>query len=151
MKALTQALAALDRGATSNSHLVPTLLRLGLGAVFLAHAYAKLAVFTLPGTALFFEANGLPGWTVYPVLAIELLGGLCFVAGAYVRLAALALLPVMAGALVPHASNGWMFSNPGGGWEYVAVLILALIVQFLLGKDAPPSKREDPDATSGRV
>jgi putative oxidoreductase len=128
----------LERLAGSQSRFAPTLLRIGLGAVFLAHAYAKLAVFTLPGTVAFFEAHGLPGWTVYPVLAIELLGGLCLVAGAYVRLASLSLLPVMFGALVPHAANGWMFSNPGGGWEYVALLIVALTAQLLLGKGAEP-------------
>lgn len=134
MTPFTSALGALDRAASSKRHLAPTVLRLGLGAVFLAHAYAKLAIFTLPGTTAFFEAHGLPGWTAYPVLGIELLSGLSLVAGFYVRVAALALLPVMLGALVPHASNGWMFSNAGGGWEYVAFLIAALAVQTLLGK-----------------
>jgi putative oxidoreductase len=68
------------------------------------------------------------------VLAAELLGGLCLIVGFQVRLAALALVPVMLGALVPHVANGWMFTNPGGGWEYVAFLIGALIVQALVGK-----------------
>jgi putative oxidoreductase len=133
MKALPTLLATLDRAAASRTHLAPLVLRLGLGAVFLAHSYAKLFVFTLPGTIAFFQANGLPGWTVYPVLAAELTGGLCLMFGVWVRLAALALVPVMLGALVPHASNGWMFSNPGGGWEYVALLIVALVAQLLLG------------------
>lgn len=126
-------LAALDHLIASKSHLAPTLLRLGLGAVFLGHSYAKLAVFTLPGTVAFFEAHGLPGFTVYPVLALELLGGVCLLAGYQVRLAALALLPVMFGALLPHLANGWMFTNRGGGWEYVAFLIVALGVQALIG------------------
>lgn len=131
---LAAALGGLDRFAASRSHLAPMMLRLGLGAIFLAHSYAKIAVFTLPGTVAFFEAHGFPGWAVYPVLTVELVGGLCLVTGFYVRLAALALLPVMLGALLPHASNGWMFSNPGGGWEYVAFLILTLGVQVLLGR-----------------
>lgn len=126
----------LERLATSRSHLAPAILRLGLGAVFLAHSYAKIAVFTLPGTIAFFQGQGLPGWTVYPVLAVELFGGLCLILGYQVRLAALALLPVMVGALIPHAANGWMFSNPGGGWEYVAFLIVALTAQLLAGKGA---------------
>ena len=146
MPTLTTPLDTLDRFASAKSQLAPTVLRLGLGAVFLAHAYAKLAVFTLPGTIAFFEAHGLPGWTAYPVLGVELLGGLCLVTGLYVRVAALALLPVMFGALVPHASNGWMFSNAGGGWEYVAFLIVTLGVQVLLGKGdvsgARPSDQE---------
>ena len=36
-------------------------LRLALGAMFIAHAILKYAVFTLPGTAKFFESLGLPG------------------------------------------------------------------------------------------
>lgn len=134
MSSLTTACAKLDHFAQSNRHLAPLLLRFGLGAVFLAHAYAKLAIFTLPGTVAFFTSHGLPGWTAYPVLVIELLGGLALIAGYQVRLAALALIPVMVGALVPHVANGWMFSNPGGGWEYVAFLIIVLSVQLLIGK-----------------
>jgi putative oxidoreductase len=133
MSILSATLGALDRFATSRAHLAPALLRLGLGTIFLGHSYAKLAIFTLPGTVAFFEAHGLPGWTVYPVLTVELVGGLCLVSGLHVRAAALALLPVMFGALLPHASNGWMFSNPGGGWEYVAFLVIALGAQALLG------------------
>lgn len=138
MTAINSLLATLDRAAASRSYLAPVPLRLGLGLVFLGHAYAKVFVFTLPGTVAFFEAHGLPGWAAYPVLAVELAGGICLIAGVWVRLAALALLPVMLGALVPHASNGWMFTNPGGGWEYVALLIVALVTQLLLG--AGPSQ-----------
>ena len=134
---MTTLAARLDQLLASKSHLAPTFLRLGLGAVFLGHSYAKLAVFTLPGTVAFFEAHGLPGFTVYPVLALELIGGVCLLAGYQVRLAALALLPVMFGALLPHLANGWMFTNPGGGWEYVAFLIVALGVQVLIGAGAP--------------
>jgi putative oxidoreductase len=134
MSHLTSMLASFDRFATSRRELGPGLLRLGLGAIFLAHSYAKLAIFTLPGTVSFFESHGLPGWTVYPVLTLELLGGLCLVSGVHVRLAALVLIPVMLGALLPHAANGWMFTNTGGGWEYVAFLLVALSAQVLLGR-----------------
>lgn len=129
--------ASLERLATRYRHLAPVVLRLALGAVFLAHAYAKLAIFTLPGTVAFFQASGIPGWMAYPVLATELLGGLCLIAGIRVRLVAAALIPVMLGALIPHAGNGWMFTNPGGGWEYVAFLIAALTAQVLLGRGEP--------------
>ncbi|HEX5639177.1 MAG TPA: DoxX family membrane protein, partial [Burkholderiaceae bacterium] len=36
------------------------LLRLSLGTMFVAHALLKLFVFTLPGTAQFFQSLGLP-------------------------------------------------------------------------------------------
>ncbi|AKF87327.1 hypothetical protein MFUL124B02_41370 [Myxococcus fulvus 124B02] len=126
-------------GNASNPHssaLAATVLRVSLGVVFLAHAGAKYFLFTLDGTARFFVAHGFPGWTATPVFAMELLGGLALIAGLRVRLVSLALLPVLLGAFVSHVSLGWMFTNPGGGWEYVAFLIMALITQVLLGSGA---------------
>ncbi|WNG47862.1 DoxX family protein [Archangium minus] len=114
----------------------PTVLRVALGAVFLAHAGAKAFIFTFAGTAQFFEAHGFPGWTAWPVFLAELLGGLALVAGFRTRWVALGLVPVMLGALKPHLANGWMFTNSGGGWEYVAFLLLALVAQALLGSGA---------------
>jgi putative oxidoreductase len=131
-------LARLDATLSSlaGRGAAPLLLRVALGAVFLAHAYAKAALFTFPGTAAFFAAHGLPGWTAYPVFAAELLGGAALVVGYRTRLAALGLVPVMLGALVPHVGNGWMFTSPGGGWEYVAFLLVALAAQAVLGDGA---------------
>jgi putative oxidoreductase len=114
----------------------PLALRLGLSAVFLAHANAKAFVFTFEGTAQFFAANGFPGWTAYPVFAAELLGGTALLVGFRVRWAALGLIIVMLGALKTHLSNGWMFTNDGGGWEYVAFLIASLGAQLMLGAGA---------------
>lgn len=111
-------------------------LRIALGAVFLAHAGAKAFLFTFAGTAQFFESHGFPGWTAGPVFLAELLGGLALVAGFRTRLVALGLVPVMLGALKPHVGNGWMFTNAGGGWEYVAFLLLALVTQALVGSGA---------------
>jgi putative oxidoreductase len=116
--------------------LAPTALRVALGAVFLAHAFAKAFVFTFPGTAAYFAAHGFPGWMAYPVFAAELLGGAALLAGFQVRAVSLVLVPIMLGALVPHIGAGWMFTNPGGGWEYVAFLLVALGAQALLGSGA---------------
>ena len=112
------------------------LLRISLGTVMLAHALMKLLVFTLPGTAGFFAAHGFPGWTAYPVFALELLGGGLLVTGLAVRPVAAVLIPVMIGALLVHLPNGWAFTAPNGGWEYVAFLIAALTTQFLIGPGA---------------
>lgn len=127
---------SIEKSLADKAHLAPLVLRVALGLVFLAHAYAKLALFTLPGTARFFETHGFPGWTAYPVFAVELLGGAALVLGFHTRQVSLALIPVMLGALVPHVGNGWMFSNQGGGWEFVAFLIAALTSQALLGPGA---------------
>jgi putative oxidoreductase len=120
------------------------LLRIGLGAVFIAHALGKLLIFTLPGTAQFFEAVGFPGWAAYPVFVAQLVGGAMLLAGLYSRAVALALIPVMLGALTVHLPNGWMFSNANGGWEYVAFLIVALGAHAMLGPGAYAIARPAP-------
>jgi putative oxidoreductase len=109
------------------------LLRVTLGLVFVAHALVKLLVFTLPGTAAFFVQHGFPGWTASPVFVAELLGGIALVAGVRTRLVALGLVPVLLGAFAVHWPNGWYFGAPHGGWEYIAVLLAALLVQAGLG------------------
>lgn len=112
---------------------VPTALRVALGLVFLVHAYMKMFVFTLPGTAAFFESQGFPGWTAYPVFLAELLGGFLLIAGLGTRLVALVLMPIMIGAIKPHLANGPAFDNPGGGYEVPMLLFLLLGIQFVLG------------------
>ena len=112
------------------------LLRLTLGVAFIAHALLKLLVLTLPGTAAFFADHGFPGWTAYLVFAAELIGGSALVLGIVPRAIALALIPVLLGALTVHWPNGWYFAAPNGGWEYIAVLVSALLAQAALG-DGP--------------
>jgi putative oxidoreductase len=117
--------------------LGPTLLRISLGVIFLAHSvYLKAVVFTLPGTAAFFESLGLPGLSAYAVFMIEAVGGLALILGVAVRPASLALSIVSLGAAWAHSANGWLFTNEGGGWEYPLFLVAACLVQALLGAGA---------------
>ena len=110
-----------------------TLLRITVGSMFLAHGLLKLLVFTLPGTAGFFESVGFPGALAYVVTFAEIGGGLMLIAGLYVRAVNLALIPVLLGALAVHWSAGWVFSNANGGWEYPAFLIATSLASALLG------------------
>jgi len=112
------------------------LLRVALGTMWVAHALLKWWVFTLPGTARFFESVGLPGMLAWPVFAAELLGGLALLAGFYARQVSLALVPVMAAATWVHLPNGWVHTSPNGGWEYPAFLTVASVVLWLLGDGA---------------
>src|SRR5690349_1085255 len=98
---------SLDARLAPHASLAPLALRLGLGAVFVAHALAKAFLYTFAGTEQFFAANGFPGWTVYPVFLAELLGGAALLVGFRTRWVALGLIPVMIGALKPHLANGW--------------------------------------------
>ncbi len=112
------------------------LLRVSLGIMFVAHGLMKIFLFTLPGTAQFFEKVGFPGWTAYPVTTLEIVGGLLLVAGVYSRVVAAALIPVLIGAALVHVGNGWVFSAPNGGWEYPVFLIVIAAVVALLGDGA---------------
>lgn len=108
-------------------------LRISLGLMFIAHALLKYSVFTLPGTARFFESLGLPGPLAYLTFAAELIGGTLILLGLGARYASAALIPVLIGATWAHAGNGWLFSAPNGGWEYPAFLAAAALAQALLG------------------
>jgi putative oxidoreductase len=112
------------------------LLRLSLGALFLAHGLLKVFVFTLPGTVKFFASLGYPAGLAYAVVGLEIVGGLFLILGVFTRTISLALVPVLVGALLVHASNGWLFSAANGGWEFPALWIVLLIVQALLGPGA---------------
>lgn len=124
------------------------LLRVGLGTLFLAHGLLKVFVFTVPGTAMFFEKIGYPGSFAYLVILAELGGGLLLVLGTYTRWIALALVPVMVGATLQHTGNGWLFSGAGGGWEFPAFWTVLLGVQALLGDGALALKLPVPERLS---
>lgn len=120
-----------------------TILRIALGLMWIAHALLKIVVFTLPGADQFFIAHGFPAHSVYPVVAAELAGGAMILLGFHGRLASLALVPVLLGALAVHASNGWVFTANGGGWEYPAFLVVASLVHALGGDGAFAIRRNE--------
>lgn len=109
------------------------LLRASLGTMFLAHGLMKFVDFTLPGTAAFFESVGFPGWAAYIVSPAEVLAGIALIVGFRTRLIAMLSLPILLGAIAPHAGAGWSFSNAGGGWEYPVYLVATAVVVALLG------------------
>ncbi|MBE9029429.1 DoxX family protein [filamentous cyanobacterium LEGE 11480] len=112
-------------------------LRVSLGILFLAHGLLKVFTFTLAGTAQFFVSVGLPGFMATPVALLEIVGGLLLIAGVYTRWIALGLFPIlMVATFKVHGSNGWLFTNEGGGWEFPAFFMVACLVQFLLGNGA---------------
>src|SRR5262245_59217912 len=103
------------------------ILRITLGVLFLAHAGLKIFVFTPAGTAQFFESLGLPGVLAYLTIAAELAGAIALIVGFHARWVALALIPILVGAIVTvHGPAGFFFSNEHGGWEYPAFWALAL-------------------------
>jgi putative oxidoreductase len=124
----------------SRSDLVPygaLLLRLALGALFLAHGLLKLLVHKPAGTAAYFRSLGLPGFVGYLTMAAELSGGTLLILGIGTSLIALALVPLILGTIyMVHGSKGWLFTHECGGWEFPAFWAAALVVQALLGSGA---------------
>jgi putative oxidoreductase len=124
----------------SRSDLIPygaLLLRMALGALFLAHGLLKLLVFKPAGTAASFRSLGLPGFVGYLTMAAEIGGGTLLILGIATSLVALALVPLILGTIyMVHGSKGWIFANEGGGWEFPAFWAVALVVQALLGSGA---------------
>lgn len=122
--------------------LASLLLRLALGIMWITHSLLlKLMTFGHAGFAGWMESQGLPSILALPIVAAELIGGVLIVVGFYGRWVSLALLPILFGAIYIHAGNGWVFSNPNGGWEYPLFLVIASIVHFLIGDGAFAYKR----------
>lgn len=119
-----------------NVAIAALVLRLSLGAMFLAHGLTKVLVFTPAGTVAFFASLGIPAVFAWLTMLAEVGGGILLIAGVQVRWVALLQLPVLLGALVVHSGNGWMFSNANGGWEFPAFWVVAQVILALLGDGA---------------
>lgn len=117
--------------------LAAFILRISLGIMYLTHSLVlKLGIFGMAGTVQFFGSLGLPAWTAYATVAAEAIAGVLLILGVGSRYVALALTPVLLGALAVHSGNGWVFSAPNGGWEYPLYLVVLSVVQALLGDGA---------------
>ncbi|MBC9177523.1 DoxX family protein [Pseudoroseomonas ludipueritiae] len=113
------------------------LLRVGLGILFLAHGfYMKVLTFGLAGTMGYFGSLGYPPVFGAIVALAETAAGIALILGVWTRLVSLLTLPILIGAAVQHAGNGWVFSNAGGGWEFPVFWIVLMLVQAGLGAGA---------------
>ncbi len=126
-------------------------LRVALGAMWIAHGLMKVFVFTPAGFGGFLGSLGYPALLAWPVILAEVVGGALIVAGLWGRAVSLALVPVMIAAMLVHVPNGWSFSAAGGGWEYPAFLIAASIAHALIGDGAHALARDPVAARRGTL
>lgn len=122
---------------TATAPYAALLLRVCTGAMFLAHDALKLFAFGPAGTVRFFGTLGLPPAVAYLAMVLELVGGIALILGVWARLVALVLIPhLLATIWFVHGAKGWLFSAPGGGWEFPAFWAAALLALALLGDGA---------------
>lgn len=122
---------------TNQADYGAALLRVTLGIAALVHGLVlKVLTFGVSGTVGYFESIGYPAFFAYLVMFGEIAGGLALISGVYARTAALLMLPILLGAALQHAPNGWVFSATGGGWEYPVFWALASLASALIGPGA---------------
>ena len=113
------------------------LLRVALGALFIAHLYWKLALLDggLPHWWAGLLGNGYPWFVPYYVISAEFVGAVCLIPGLYARWAALYAVPMMIGAAWFWVRRkGFYFT--GAGAELPLLWAAALIILALLGDGA---------------
>ncbi|MCS5480410.1 DoxX family protein [Corynebacterium sp. YIM 101645] len=109
-------------------------LRIVLGTVFVAHGWDKLFLTGLTETTGQFSAWGVPQpkFSVWLVMATELLGGALLVVGLLTTLVAGVLALLMVAALwFVHVGAG--FFTTTGGVEFPVVMVAALMMIVVFG------------------
>lgn len=114
--------------------VVILLVRIAIGAVFVAHGWQKLMTFGVSGTSAAFREVGVPAPTLSAWFAavVETAAGLALVIGLAVPVAGLLLFLDMLGAFVfVHAEHGLFVTQ--GGYELVLALGAASLLLAAVG------------------
>lgn len=123
----------------NNQDLGLLLLRIALGAVFIAHGWSKWQ--DMDGTIQFFSTLGLSSMIAYLVATIELLGGFAMLLGFWHRLAGWLLAAIMLGVIITvKGSKGFL-----GGYEFELTLLLVSVAMAMMspGKYLVVKKHRD--------
>ncbi|HUG35350.1 MAG TPA: DoxX family protein [Candidatus Limnocylindrales bacterium] len=115
-----------------------TILRVALGIIFVMHAYLALFTYGIHGTIAFQRSLGLPVPEIgaWYVIVAHGLGGVMMILGVLTRWAALANLPIMAGAFfLVHLKQGFFMSKEGG-YEFVFLVLAVNLALVFLGPGA---------------
>lgn len=121
------------------------IIRIALGAIFIAHGSQKvLGLFGgagLAGFAAWLGTFGVPPIIAYLAAFAELFGGILLLSGYYAWLGGLLTSAVMAGAIfIIHWPHFFVQNN---GFEYPLMLIITTIATLLGGSSCCRMKNED--------
>ena len=131
-----QSIESVRFNLKNNAHW---LLRIALASVFIFHGVGKLMMLEQTANML-----GMSFSVTLAVALAETLGGLALIVGPFTnklitRLGAIAIIPVMLGAIVMVHWGRWSFTPaegfPMGGMEFQVVLVLIAAYLFIRGND----------------
>jgi putative oxidoreductase len=130
--------AAYLGNATVDAALAPyglCLLRVAVGVDWIVHALLKTYRGMYTHEALLAK-NGITPLLAWPTFSVELIGGCAILLGWYTRQWAAFLLIFLAVVVWIKWPVGWLYSNPGGGWEYPLFWLTAQAALVLAGSGA---------------
>jgi putative oxidoreductase len=130
--------AALFANPTADRVLAPYgifLLRVAIGFDWIVHALLKTYRGMNTHEALLAK-NGITPLLAWPTFSLEIIGGIAILLGWYTRQWAALLLVFLAVVVWVKWPVGWLYSNPGGGWEYPMLWLVAQAALVLAGSGA---------------
>lgn len=120
---------------TDALNLVLFVFRAVVGVTFVAHGYNKVKN-GIAGTANWFGTMGMrpPLVQAWAAAGTEIAAGLALAVGLLTPLGGAGVVGTMLVAwVIAHRNNGFFIFLPGGGWEYVMVLLVVGITIGTLG------------------
>lgn len=124
----------------TNAEFAPTILRVMLGVIFLAHGSQKMlgcwGGYGFSATMQGFEHSGIPAVFAFLAIAAEFFGGIGLILGLLGRVAAFGVFCNMVVAIFKvHLANGffmnWMGQQKGEGFEF-HLLVLAMSAAIMI-------------------
>ncbi|TGK35576.1 DoxX family protein [Leptospira gomenensis] len=128
----------------TDTNLILTFVRVGLGIVILPHGAQKLLGWFggsgFGATISFFNSIGVPSFVAFLVILAEFFGALGLIFGFCTKLSAFGIALTMIGAAVFVRQNGffmnWFGNQAGEGFEYHILAIVMALVLLIAGGGA---------------